>query len=84
MSWGEYLQRVEGKAQEQRMEWERLRWAKFIDLQLNPNIKKSQKPATPQKWIPFAWEKNKVKQPPKRLHTTQAEQKVLQGIFDKL
>ena len=67
------------------MEWERLRWAKFIDLQLSPNIKKGQKPASPQKWIPFAWEKDKVKkQPPKRLHTTQAEEKILQSIFDKL
>ena len=84
MSWSEYLQRREGKAQEERLEWERLRWAKFIDLQMNPNIKKAQKPSTPQKWIPFAWEKEKVKQPPKRLHTTKAEQEVLQGIFDKL
>ena len=68
------------------MEWERCRWMKFIDLQLNPHIKKGQKPATPQQWIPFAWEqeKKKAKQPPKTLHATQAEKDVLQGIFDKL
>jgi hypothetical protein len=79
------LQRRDGKIQEERQEWERARWMKFIDLQLNTNIKKGQKPSSPQKWIPFAWEKETAaKQPPKRLQTTQAEQEVLQGIFEKL
>lgn len=81
----EYLQRWDGKIQEERLEWERARWMKFIDLQLNPNIKKGQKPSTPQKWIPFAWEQERVaKKPPVDLNTTQAEQEILQGIFDKL
>lgn len=77
--------RRDGKVQEERMAWERARWEKFIDVQLNPNIKKSQKPATPQKWIPFAWEKEKAtKKPPKRLHVTKREQEILQDIFSKL
>lgn len=85
-SWEEYLQRRDGKIQEERLEWEKCRWMKFIDLQLNPHIKKGQKPATPQKWFQFAWEKEavKAKQPPKRLKTTQEEKEILQGIFDKL
>lgn len=79
--------RREGKVQEERLAWERARWEKFIDLQLNPNIKKGQKPATPQKWIPFAWEKTKAqaaRKPPKSLHTTKREQEILQEIFSKL
>jgi CYTH domain-containing protein len=49
--------RRDGKVQEERAEWERLRWAKFIDLQMNPHIKKQQKPRTPKDWIRFEWEK---------------------------
>ena len=78
--------RKEGKMQEERIEWERARWMKFIDLQLNPNIKKVHKPSCPQKWIPFAWEqqdKKKIK-PPKQLHTTERETEILRGIFDRL
>lgn len=80
------MMRREGKMQEERQAWERARWEKFIDLQLNPNIKKGQKPATPQKWIPFGWEKDgsKKKKPPKSLHTTKREQEILQEIFSKL
>lgn len=77
--------RREGKVQEERLAWERARWEKFIDLQLNPNIKRGQKPSTPQKWIPFSWEKEKIKRkPPKKLHTTKREQEILQEIFSKL
>ena len=77
--------RRDGKIQEERIEWERARWMKFIDLQLNPNIKRGQKPSNPQKWIPFAWEKQERKiKPPRNLHTTQRETEILQGIFDRL
>lgn len=77
--------RRDGKIQEERMAWERIRWEKFVDLQLNPNIKKHHKPTSPQKWLPFDWEKEKaVKKPPQRVRITKREREVLQGIFDRL
>jgi hypothetical protein len=86
-SWEEFLMRRDGKIQEERLAWERARWEKFIDLQLQPFIKAGHKPKSPQQWMQFEWEKKdkaKQKQPPKRLHTTTREQEILQDIFSKL
>ena len=84
-SWDEFLLRKEGKEQEERQEWERARWMMFLTMQMHPNIKKGQKPKTPQGWIPFPWEKkDTVKKPPKRLHVTKKEEAILRDIFDKL
>lgn len=52
--------RKEGKEQEERIAWERARWMKFLDLQMNPNIKKGHKPSSPQSWIPFPWERRRT------------------------
>lgn len=76
--------RKEGKEQEERLEWERARWMKFLDMQLNPNIKKAQKPRSPQEWIRFPWERQTEMKPPKRLKVTKKQQAALQKIFDKV
>lgn len=56
-SWDEFILRKEGKEQEERQEWERARWMMYLAMQMHPNIKKHQKPTTPQGWIPFPWER---------------------------
>lgn len=77
--------RRDGKVLEERAEWERLRWAKFVDLQMNPHIKKHQKPKTPREWIRFEWEKeDRKRQPPKDIRITEQERERLQEIFNKI
>ena len=76
--------RRDGKVQEERVEWERLRWAKFMDMQMNPHIKKERKPKTPKEWMRFEWEKeDKKKQPMKDWRLTDKEREGLQKIFNR-
>lgn len=50
----EYRLRAEGKAEEERHEWERARWQMYMVVQMHPYLK--QKPKTPQEWVKFPWE----------------------------
>lgn len=52
--------RAEGKAQEERLEWERTRWHAFMLMRMHPYMK--QKPNTPQAWVRFPWEIEKHKE----------------------
>lgn len=57
--------RVEGKAEEDRQKWEVARWQMFIAMQMHPYMKKGNKPSSPQRWIPFPWEKEMEREIPK-------------------
>ena len=40
---------------EERRLWERAGWQRCIALNMNPYVK--HKPSTPERWVPFSWEK---------------------------
>lgn len=53
-SMDEYKLRAEGKAEEERHEWERARWQVYMMAQMHPYMK--QKPKSPQEFVRFPWE----------------------------
>lgn len=81
-SYTEYRQRIEGKEQEERMQWERARWQMFLLMQMHPNIKKHQKPATPQSWIRFPWEKQMITPDEVRPVTERMQKKLTELLND--
>lgn len=51
----EYLLLHDDAEKEERRRWERARWQMFLALNMNPYVK--HKPSTPERWMPFSWEK---------------------------
>lgn len=82
-SYREFLLRAEGHRDAERREWERARWQMFLLMQMHPNIKKHNKPKTPQEWIPFEWEKRREirADAPRKCKVTDKEKEMLKEIF---
>jgi hypothetical protein len=59
-SMDEYKLRAEGKAEEERHEWERARWQVFMQYAIAPNLKR--RPHSPQEVLRFPWEKPEVQE----------------------
>lgn len=85
-SYREFELRLKGYREAERSKWEVARWQMFLLMQMHPNIKKHQKPKSPQEWIPFEWERKKQERKakaPKRCRVTKRERDKLNKIFSE-
>lgn len=64
--------------------WEIARWMRWHALQLSPDVKPYNKPATPKAMMLFPWEEPDVEITPADCYASEAELKALCGIFAKL
>lgn len=71
---------MEGHNRRQQEEWERTRWAVFMEWSISPNLKR--RPRTPQDVIRFPWEKEKAAAEVKQIEPlTENEIQKLSNIF---
>lgn len=84
-SYREFELRLKGYGEAERSKWEVARWQMFLVMQMHPNIKRHQKPKSPQEWIPFAWERKpkERKAAPKRCKVSKKEMNRLKQIFSE-